>query len=37
MSLILEALRKSEVDEIYARIEASSWNEVPNVNYSVGE
>lgn len=31
------ALRQSEVDEIYARIEAASGKEVPKVQYSVGE
>jgi transcriptional antiterminator NusG len=31
------ALRQSEVDEIYARIEAASGKEVPKVQYTVGE
>lgn len=31
------ALRQSEIDEIYARIEAASGKEVPKVQYSVGE
>lgn len=31
------ALRQSEVDEIYARIEAASGKEVPKVQYAVGE
>jgi transcriptional antiterminator NusG len=31
------ALRQTEVDEIYARIEAASGKEVPKVQYSVGE
>ena len=31
------ALRQSEVDEIYARIEAASGKEGPKVQYSVGE
>ena len=31
------ALRQSEVDEIYARIEAASGTEVPKVQYGVGE
>ena len=31
------ALRKSEVDEIYARIEAATGKEVPKVQYAVGE
>lgn len=31
------ALRQSEVDEIYARIEAASGKEVPRVQYAVGE
>jgi len=30
-------LRQSEVDEIYARIEAASGKEVPKVQYAVGE
>jgi transcription termination/antitermination protein NusG len=30
-------LRQSEIDEIYARIEAASGKEVPKVQYSVGE
>jgi len=31
------ALRQTEIDEIYARIEAASGKEVPKVQYSVGE
>ncbi len=31
------ALRQSEIDEIYARIEAANGKEVPKVQYSVGE
>jgi transcription termination/antitermination protein NusG len=31
------ALRQSEIDEIYARIEAASGKEVPKVQYGVGE
>jgi transcription termination/antitermination protein NusG len=31
------ALRQTEVDEIYARIEAASGKEVPKVQYAVGE
>lgn len=31
------ALRQSEIDEIYARIEAASGKEVPKVQYAVGE
>jgi transcriptional antiterminator NusG len=31
------ALRQSEIDEIYARIEAASGKEVPKVQYTVGE
>ena len=31
------ALRQTEVDEIYARIEAASGKEVPKVQYTVGE
>lgn len=31
------ALRQSEVDEIYARIDAASGKEVPKVQYAVGE
>jgi len=31
------ALRQSEVDEIYARIEAATGKEVPKVQYAVGE
>ncbi|MEY4940534.1 MAG: hypothetical protein RIQ93_2269 [Verrucomicrobiota bacterium] len=31
------ALRQSEIDEIYSRIEAASGKEVPKVQYSVGE
>jgi transcriptional antiterminator NusG len=31
------ALRQSEIDEIYARIEAASGKEVPKVQYSAGE
>jgi transcriptional antiterminator NusG len=31
------ALRQTEIDEIYARIEAASGKEVPKVQYSIGE
>ena len=31
------ALRQSEIDEIYSRIEAASGKEVPKVQYAVGE
>jgi len=31
------ALRQTEIDEIYARIEAASGKEVPKVQYAVGE
>jgi len=31
------ALRQTEIDEIYARIEAASGKEVPKVQYSVGD
>ncbi len=31
------ALRQTEVDEIYARIEAASGKEVPKIQYAVGE
>ncbi len=31
------ALRQSEIDEIYARIEAASGKEVPKIQYTVGE
>jgi transcription termination/antitermination protein NusG len=31
------ALRQTEIDEIYARIEAASGKEVPKVQYTVGE
>jgi len=31
------ALRQTEIDEIYARIEAAGGKEVPKVQYSVGE
>ncbi|MBM3854773.1 MAG: transcription termination/antitermination factor NusG [Verrucomicrobia bacterium] len=31
------ALRQSEIEEIYARIEAASGKEVPKVQYAVGE
>jgi len=31
------ALRQTEIDEIYARIEAATGKEVPKVQYSVGE
>ena len=31
------ALRQTEIDEIYSRIEAASGKEVPKVQYSVGE
>ncbi len=31
------ALRQSEIDEIYARIEAANGKEVPKVQYAVGE
>ena len=31
------ALRQSEIDEIYARIEAANGKEVPKIQYTVGE
>ncbi len=31
------ALRQTEIDEIYARIEAANGKEVPKIQYSVGE
>ncbi len=31
------ALRQSEIDEIYSRIEAASGKEVPKIQYAVGE
>ncbi len=31
------ALRQSEIDEIYSRIEAASGKEVPQIQYAVGE
>ena len=31
------ALRQTEIDEIYSRIEAASGKEVPTVQYTVGE